>query len=396
MSDPWRDHLRPFASVAPARDPLPEILAREARLRRKPARRVRLVRPARWLAIATGCVLVLVGLALAAHSRQGAPPTGSAPPHSLATFTSDGAEGYRIQLHYPASWHAHRIPVVQSRFSSKLAYLTSMSKRLACMGRQTASCHVAELLPGLLSPNGVLVSLSASGSPTAHSLGNSLHTLPSGWVAHIVVRNHATIGPQTIGNWQTITATMAPASPSHATWTLFATLRGPNLDANYKAVMAMINSIRPIKLDQPSACAASVVHYDSNPTFPASIRPAPYVQVRNRGSLLAGHLFYYPAVPAWQDHLPKTFQVFTNGVLGGTNLHMKILWTLTGSVAKRGLTVRGVNQTGKHFTQFYPGGSQMPSYLTVPSVGCWRLNLDTGTLHGTLIVKALPNNPVAP
>jgi hypothetical protein len=149
---------------------------------------------------------------------------------------------------------------------------------------------------------------------------------------------------------------------------------------------------KPRRAATQPACHPAVVHYDSNPLFPSSIRQAPYVEVRNNGSLLAGHLFYYSAVPAWHGHQPKTFRVFSNGILGGTNVHMKILWTLTGSVARRGLAVRGVNQTGKHFTQFYPGGSQMPSYLTVPSAGCWRLSLDTGTLRGSLIVNALPTS----
>jgi hypothetical protein len=59
---------------------------------------------------------------------------------------------------------------------------------------------------------------------------------------------------------------------------------------------------------------------------------------------------------------------------------MKILWTLSGSQATRGLTVRGMRTGGSgSFTANFPGDTEFPSIISVPSPGCWRLSLTTRT-----------------
>jgi hypothetical protein len=138
-----------------------------------------------------------------------------------------------------------------------------------------------------------------------------------------------------------------------------------------------------------SPCAPSQVHYDANPAFPASLRPVPYVSAPSGGSTLAGYLFYYGAVPRWKRAHPPDFLIYTHGQVPGTTIQMKILWTLRGSQAMHGLTVRGKKIDGSgSFTENFTGGTEFPSIISVPSSGCWRLSLDTGTI-GHLTVLAV-------
>ena len=79
MSDSWRDLVRPFEDVQPTTDLLPGILEREAVLSSGRPRRRRVRMAAGWMVAGTGCVLVLGLLALAAHSRSDASPSGKRP-----------------------------------------------------------------------------------------------------------------------------------------------------------------------------------------------------------------------------------------------------------------------------------------------------------------------------
>ena len=79
----------------------------------------------------------------------------------------------------------------------------------------------------------------------------------------------------------------------------------------------------------------------ANPTFPASLRPIPYVSAAAGDSTLAGHLFYYGLVPRWKHDHPRDFRIYSHGHVPGTAIQMKILWTLSGSQTTHGLTVRG-------------------------------------------------------
>ncbi|HEY0389163.1 MAG TPA: hypothetical protein VGC71_12030 [Gaiellales bacterium] len=111
--------------------------------------------------------------------------------------------------------------------------------------------------------------------------------------------------------------------------------------------------------------------------------------MRSSGTLLAGHLFYYGNVPGWQPH-PSLFRVITHGQVPHSRLHMKILWTLHGGDPVRGLTIRGVSSDGSDsFRQFLPGGTEFPSYLNVPSAGCWQIFVNAGSLNGRLGVVAV-------
>jgi hypothetical protein len=131
---------------------------------------------------------------------------------------------------------------------------------------------------------------------------------------------------------------------------------------------------------QSGQCAASRVRYDTNPAFPSSLRPLPYVSAASGGSMLAGHLFYYGLVPKWKRDDPPDFRIYTHGHVPGTTIQMKILWTLSGSQATHGLTVRGTRTDGAgSFTANFPGDTEFPSIISLPSPGCWRLALATRT-----------------
>jgi hypothetical protein len=143
-------------------------------------------------------------------------------------------------------------------------------------------------------------------------------------------------------------------------------------------------------------CHPSIVHYDKNPAFPLNLRPLPYVQASAHGFTLVGHLFYYTAVPAWKGHHITHFRIFPHGQMGNSSLQMKILWTLLdGSPSTTGLTVNGVRtDTGTHLsTQRFAGGTEFPSIIDVPTAGCWRLSLSTGTSTTHLTVLAVKPTP---
>lgn len=84
----------------------------------------------------------------------------------------------------------------------------------------------------------------------------------------------------------------------------------------------------------------------------------------------------------------------------------KILWVFTGTYARsragRQLVVRGrrLDQPGTFTQQFaaisYAGQRGAPSYASivdVPSPGCWRLRLESGTLRATVELLAVAGSP---
>lgn len=244
MSEAWRDLIRSVGDVEPPMDLLPSIQQREAALTAKQRSRQRLPRAAGWLLAGTGCVLVLGALALAAHSRK-ASDAGQAPPSPrTALFTTHRAEGYRLQFRYPASWHAYHWMVVSS-FTFSMAYLSTAVEHDPCVSTAN-STTCAPPIPSL-EPNGVLVSWTAEsslGGDFSQAAGRT-RRLPSGWFAKLSIHTHGSEGSSRAHT--TIVAVTAPNQHSKPLWTLRAELRGPKLEANTRAVLALLDSTKPIR-----------------------------------------------------------------------------------------------------------------------------------------------------
>ena len=67
---------------------------------------------------------------------------------------------------------------------------------------------------------------------------------------------------------------------------------------------------------------------------------------------------------------------------------MKVLWTM--QRASAGLILRGTRVDGAGaFTQRFGGGREVPSIVEIPSAGCWRLSVRSGSLRAIFVVRAV-------
>jgi hypothetical protein len=137
---------------------------------------------------------------------------------------------------------------------------------------------------------------------------------------------------------------------------------------------------------QPTACRASAVHYRTVKRTPGGVAGVPWVASTN--SAFRGYLFYWGGTH-WAHTRPTTVQIFTTKA--HVNINPKVLWVaLRHSGAA--LTIRGTRLDGPgSFRARYPvaiGGSQFPSYVRVPTAGCWRVAVRSGSLHGWVTFRA--------
>ncbi|MGH2883032.1 MAG: hypothetical protein ACRDPA_10110 [Solirubrobacteraceae bacterium] len=109
--------------------------------------------------------------------------------------------------------------------------------------------------------------------------------------------------------------------------------------------------------------------------------------VESTRSAFRGYLFYWGSTP-WARTRPHKASIFT------TKAHMsinpKVLWVPLGRSSST-LTIHGTRLDGPgSFTAHYPAtdGGQVPSFVTVPTSGCWRVALRSGSLHGSVTFLA--------
>ena len=126
-------------------------------------------------------------------------------------------------------------------------------------------------------------------------------------------------------------------------------------------------------------CPATHVHSPPSAAAPAPISGLAWVQASRA---LAGVLFTWNGSPALE--LP-TGGAWRNGSTA------KVLWWPR-RAGGRSLTIRGrsLDAGGGTFIQkFSAASSGYPSIVDIPSAGCWRIDVTTGTLHGTVVVRAV-------
>ena len=125
-------------------------------------------------------------------------------------------------------------------------------------------------------------------------------------------------------------------------------------------------------------CPATTVHYG----------PTPFGTPWVRSGGVTGNVFAYSGSMLMDERVNGSdgLVLYTRGGTG--NPAMKILWT-TSAVSRR-LTVVGkrLDASGA-FTQRFRGGREVPSILTIPTAGCWRLSVRAGSARGTLVVRAV-------
>jgi hypothetical protein len=134
------------------------------------------------------------------------------------------------------------------------------------------------------------------------------------------------------------------------------------------------------------ACAASAVHYQTAKQTPAGVPGVPWVA--STRSAFRGYLFYWGGT-RWARTRPHAARIFTNAA--HTRVHPKILWVALGRSATA-LAIRGTRLDAPgSFSAHYPaaiGGRQFPSYVSVPTAGCWRVGVRSGSLHGSVTFLA--------
>jgi hypothetical protein len=136
-------------------------------------------------------------------------------------------------------------------------------------------------------------------------------------------------------------------------------------------------------------CRASAVHYRTVKQTPRGVAGVPWVASTN--SAFRGYLFYWGGT-RWAHARPTTVQIFT--AKAHIKVNPKVLWVaLRHSGAA--LSIHGKRLDGPgSFSAHYPaaiGGSQFPSYVSVPAAGCWRVALRSGSSQGSVTFRATDN-----
>lgn len=149
----------------------------------------------------------------------------------------------------------------------------------------------------------------------------------------------------------------------------------------------------PVTTKRESAVCPSVrVQYGGLPAGARSVGvPSDLPWVATTSGDVTGSLFYYHS-PVFSHRMARAV-VGVGGRAGG-GVATKILWWVRGRGASR-LTVTGhrLDSSGS-FQQTIAGHSLgrstfFPSIITVPTIGCWRLDLQAGSAAGSLTIRAV-------
>ena len=148
-----------------------------------------------------------------------------------------------------------------------------------------------------------------------------------------------------------------------------------------------------------TTCDSARVNYTRYPGGDSRLGGLPWVRGEPRSVGLVGLLWYWPET--WHRRQLRSARIFTGGV-APAGYSTKILWVFLGRAATgRGgprLVVRGrrLDRPGSFEQEFaavaYNGQQGAPSYASivdVPSAGCWRLRLSTGTLRANVVFQAV-------
>jgi hypothetical protein len=175
------------------------------------------------------------------------------------------------------------------------------------------------------------------------------------------------------------------------------------------AVVGVVSSlaasaVQPASGDGSTACRATAVHYTPYPGGAPGLARLPWIAGGPARLGLVALLWYWPK--EWRtQHVPRA-RIYTRGE-APAGVSTKILWAFLSTTAKRSysrggdgqLVVKGERldapgRTWQHFAAIsYEGQNGAPSFASIvslPSPGCWRVDLAAGGLHASVVVRAVP------
>lgn len=136
----------------------------------------------------------------------------------------------------------------------------------------------------------------------------------------------------------------------------------------------------------PATCTPTPVYFGSHDGGLA----IPWIAATPSTSGIIGYLFFAQVEPA---NKPEYYTpMHTNGKMPGGGA-TKILWQIQNPSATGEITITGKKlfQSGSIFQQtFVEASSGIPSIVDVPTAGCWRLDLQSGSDQATAIFWVLP------
>jgi hypothetical protein len=139
-----------------------------------------------------------------------------------------------------------------------------------------------------------------------------------------------------------------------------------------------------------AVCAATPVHAAPYPHVESGLSQLKWVQAGPKRGRITGFLFGYD--PRLVDAHAPAFSLWTNGT-APEGWATKVLWRVPLGRGDRELVIRGRSlDDGGTFEQRSVragGGAGYPSIVTLPSAGCWRLEVRTGGVKASFVVKAV-------
>jgi hypothetical protein len=136
-----------------------------------------------------------------------------------------------------------------------------------------------------------------------------------------------------------------------------------------------------------SACPVSHVHYHAYPGVGQGLGPVPWIATSN--GAFYGHLFYVGGTP-WARTKPVGAHIFTTVV--PRNVNPKVLWIARRKTSLATFLIRGqrLDASGSFVTRSEGVGEyQFPSYVEIPSAGCWRVTVSVGKVSGSVVFAAV-------
>jgi hypothetical protein len=172
----------------------------------------------------------------------------------------------------------------------------------------------------------------------------------------------------------------------------------------YLIAALVVSLAAGLSLSQPATagpgCPAAVVHYTPYPGGAPGLGTLPWLRGNSQGLGLVALIWYWPQ--SWSDAQIDRARIYPGGTTPSCG-NTKILWAFLSDKAKRlytggPLTVKGhrLDAPGRTWQRFVPigyaGQNGAPSFasgITVPTEGCWQLDLGAGGLHGTAVFEAV-------
>lgn len=135
------------------------------------------------------------------------------------------------------------------------------------------------------------------------------------------------------------------------------------------------------------ACPMSHVHYTPYPGVEQGLARLPWIAAAPDGSFKAHLFFYDPRLVPWAKDRLLGARIFT--VRKRRQINPKVLWITRAKGYGRTLTMTGERLDAPgHFSATYQGFGDYPSYVSVPTPGCWRVSVTSGRVTGRVVFSA--------